>query len=903
MTRAINLDNYNSFSGADVVVTAQMNPINGKNCKTHILSSLQTISYSTHQDRAPVRAIGNINALDYVQGQRTIAGTMVFAMFNEHWMSPLLEELSAFTSNTDIWSDELPALNLTISVSNEYGYKSNMAIYGVVFIDDGGVMSINDLYTENTLQFIAVGIEPLSSQGQFKHTFSNYRDGYTIVSADTSNKWKGATYESYKKEWTTTPYTPNPGVTKQDPTSGTTNQDPTPGSNAEVIINKPIVDQGNGVVNILLPEKDHTNIYITSTNTSESITVHKKPGINEYFAELGIGDYSIKYEDPDTGIYSDPYLFSMGYDNETVTQELFPIVSYVSNDSISIIPNSDHNKLMITKESEFPGDTVIDSPSTTPSPSPSPSPTPELEYIELNIELNNNKEMVIGDLLPNTIYSIYTFDKSASSNKIYVKTFSNKEELFDIFKNYVLTNSNLHTNKNIIDFDFDSLEIGDSNIIDSVLKIENDAIRNELLIYAEKLQNEITRSYNEFSIYSAVRNDYTEPLKAKFDMSEDVKSLIIYMKNKNKNYYVSKVQANNDYEFIGKSNIRYYTQPILNNNSKGCYNHFIYYNTDVRNELKEYENVNNLKKLFIVNYKNEYDKYNKIFLEAIKAYDNFYLYRDLLEPPYCEFNNKVLIANVNYKEKLQNNNKDYYLCIGEYKDVLDHTPIRKNKINGSYESINLTEYYSGILENSYYLIWIEDDGFNSISKPFILSTYETDEDIISFYNNLAKEQLKDIKYIFDSNHAVFKSLYNNLYLEMLSENISNLKDFKYTICSSLITMESEYSNTAYTDDLAISILSLMSTDYKNRCGGVTKHNNLLTFNNVILSHMASVHIAEDGSIVKKSYEEYTYDLDEYNDGYTVLFLVEDLGLKESGFILINNISKETYSCNITLEVK
>ena len=510
---------------------------------------------------------------------------------------------------------------------------------------------------------------------------------------------------------------------------------------------------------------------------------------------------------------------------------------------------------------------------------------------------------MIENLLPNTTYSIYTFDKRASSNKIYVKTFSNKEELFDIFKNYVLTNVNLHISKDIVDFDFDSLEIGESNIIDSVLKVKDGAIRNELLVYAEKLQNEIIRSYNEFSIYSAVKNDYTEPLKAKFDISEDVKSLIIYMKNKNKNYYVNKVQANNDYEFVGKPDIRYYTQPILHNNSKGCYNHFVYYNTNVRNELKEYENVNNLSRLSIVNYKNEYNKYSKTFLEAIKAYDNFYLHRELLEPPYCEFNDKVLIANVDYKDKLQNSNDEYYLCIGEYTDVLDHTPIRKTKINGSYEKVELTEYYSGVLKNTYYLVWIENSKFNSISKPFILSTYDTDEDVISFYNNIAKDKLKEIKYIFDTNNAVFKSLYNTLYLEMLSENITSIKDFKYLVCSKLTTIEYEYSNAIYADDLVIAILSLLSTDYKNRCSGATKHNNLITFNNVTLSHMASVYIAEDGSLIKKSYDEHTYNLDEYGDGYTVLFLVEDLGLKESGFILINNITKETYSCNITLEVR
>ena len=127
ITRLINYNNYNSFSGCDVVVSAQMAPINeGAQMKVHVLGSLQTMSYSTHQDRAPVRSIGNINAIDYVQGQRTIAGTMVFAMFHQHWMTPLLEELEDHVPNTDIWSDELPALNLTISMANEYGYKSNI---------------------------------------------------------------------------------------------------------------------------------------------------------------------------------------------------------------------------------------------------------------------------------------------------------------------------------------------------------------------------------------------------------------------------------------------------------------------------------------------------------------------------------------------------------------------------------------------------------------------------------------------------------------------------------------------------------------------------------------------------------------------------------------------------------
>ena len=170
--------------------------------KMHTLGSLQTISYSTHQDRAPVRSIGNINAKDYVQGQRTIAGTMVFAMFHQHWMIPFLEELEDHVSNTDIWSDELPALNLTLSMVNEYGYRSCMVIYGVKFIDDGGVMSINDLYTENTLQYVATGIQPLKSAGQYQHSCNTKVSPFKISESSTTERsWSWSGIQSYNKKW------------------------------------------------------------------------------------------------------------------------------------------------------------------------------------------------------------------------------------------------------------------------------------------------------------------------------------------------------------------------------------------------------------------------------------------------------------------------------------------------------------------------------------------------------------------------------------------------------------------------------------------------------------------------------------------------------------------------------
>lgn len=160
------LNGYNSYSGCDIVVTAKLNTITNLKTempeKVYTLGSLQTLSVSTHQDKKPVRVIGNANALDYVLGQRTIAGSLVFAVFDQHFATEMFNDLSKATGRSFFLPDELPGLDLTISFANEYGRQSRMAIYGVRIINEGQVMSINDLYTENTYQFVALNMEPLT---------------------------------------------------------------------------------------------------------------------------------------------------------------------------------------------------------------------------------------------------------------------------------------------------------------------------------------------------------------------------------------------------------------------------------------------------------------------------------------------------------------------------------------------------------------------------------------------------------------------------------------------------------------------------------------------------------------------------------------------------------------------
>ena len=150
-----------SFSGCDIVATIDLTLPSGKRI-TSVLGQIQTINYSTFMDKKPVRSLGNVNAKDYTYGPRTIAGTIIFTVFNRHWLHEIIEEYGDQESvSYEFLVDELPPFNITISMASEYGYQSYMAIYGIRLLSEGEVLSINDVYTENTYQFVATGLDYL----------------------------------------------------------------------------------------------------------------------------------------------------------------------------------------------------------------------------------------------------------------------------------------------------------------------------------------------------------------------------------------------------------------------------------------------------------------------------------------------------------------------------------------------------------------------------------------------------------------------------------------------------------------------------------------------------------------------------------------------------------------------
>lgn len=183
-----------TYSMADMV--ANINIKTDKGTISTALGELQTISYSIFQNKAPVRVLGNMNPKDWVFGPRTIAGSLVFAVFNKHWLMDLYDNLKekAGMKNWHFISDEIPAFDITLTFANEYGFDSRMALYGVRLMNEGQTMSTNDIFIENTYQFVANDIELMDSLTAFQTEESRHQRGQIV-----DNTAKDTTKETEKK--------------------------------------------------------------------------------------------------------------------------------------------------------------------------------------------------------------------------------------------------------------------------------------------------------------------------------------------------------------------------------------------------------------------------------------------------------------------------------------------------------------------------------------------------------------------------------------------------------------------------------------------------------------------------------------------------------------------------------
>ena len=214
-----------TYSGVDIVpaisIPGQM---------PYVFGDISTLSVSTHSESFPVRICGRRNPIGFTKGARTIAGSIIFSvldiypwyrMAREMWSSSTKSAWDGTSAGDYPLADSLPPFDITVTFANEYESPNSaspsgavMRIYGVILIDDGMTLSIDDLVTENTFSFMAAGMAPLHNAkdwnlvtGSIQHQSVPYYDAPTVAEDGTQDQT-----QSVSTDYSETSYTDENGA-------------------------------------------------------------------------------------------------------------------------------------------------------------------------------------------------------------------------------------------------------------------------------------------------------------------------------------------------------------------------------------------------------------------------------------------------------------------------------------------------------------------------------------------------------------------------------------------------------------------------------------------------------------------------------------------------------------------
>lgn len=153
------------------ILSERLNQITRERIKekqVKVLGELTTVSYSIHREKFPVRSLGSVYPKTFTRGPRTIAGSLLFVVFNQAVLHELLNpdksEIEYYNRSTTL-PDQIPPFDIIINFANELGSISQLIIYGVEIQDEGQVMSIDNMALENTMRFVARDIDPMRLTG------------------------------------------------------------------------------------------------------------------------------------------------------------------------------------------------------------------------------------------------------------------------------------------------------------------------------------------------------------------------------------------------------------------------------------------------------------------------------------------------------------------------------------------------------------------------------------------------------------------------------------------------------------------------------------------------------------------------------------------------------------------
>jgi hypothetical protein len=163
---------YRTFTGVDMTVTYAMDYLVGE------LKGISAISWSIHKSKPAAVSLGEDGVNNRGSSIRTIAGSLIFSIFDENPLTAIYPEEYLANSNPQrivrkniIRPDDLPPIDLIIIMTNEYGFVSTMTLFGVQFMDSGGSIAINQLVNEEVIQYTALDIDMM-------HPIEPGPDGY-----------------------------------------------------------------------------------------------------------------------------------------------------------------------------------------------------------------------------------------------------------------------------------------------------------------------------------------------------------------------------------------------------------------------------------------------------------------------------------------------------------------------------------------------------------------------------------------------------------------------------------------------------------------------------------------------------------------------------------------------------
>lgn len=848
------IDGYNSYSGCDIVVSARLNQFtNLKKAikeKVYTLGSIQTLSVSTHQDKKPVRVIGSANALDYTMGQRTIAGSLVFAVFDKHFATEMFEDLTKATGKTFLLPDELPGMDITISFANEYGRTSRMAIYGLRIINEGQVMSINDLYTENTYQFVATAMEPLR-KGETIYSHKRIENSTVIESSvaedETEDNING---EDIVDAIESLPFD---DYNKIDLT---------------VITEQPLYNEDEGIAKFYLsPNQTTGSISIFDVKKNKVAKEIQILGNKEHHAFLSPGVYSAWYSDKDltlSNVVDFNIIASINFD---AYNDDAPTIEDVTKDSIKFICNNPTHTIGVVYNIETS------------------------ETFEKEIE---SRYCTIENLQFNTDYKVYTKDEFSSISKTAkTKTLNEDYDIVTEFKKYVEYNSNI-LSKDFAEYQEILDTITNKDIIYTLNKHKSQEAK-ELIFIAIKFQNEYIdaiNNHNENMPTKSLSNVFGNSFKFNTGVS---KTNIFINKNK-KDYFENCILYPTEVDYTGKANSIYNVVGVGNDyvkSPKYCF--YSFSDNDKEKILNTFGEVNMLEDIDIYKFRTN-SKLSANGLKCLAAKENKTKDISLLKAPTITIDESLnLIADINYLSDIGLKGNEYYLCVNKLNEVLDKTPVRKIKIQEWTETLIVNSYSSFVNSKDIFCAWIEDERFNIISDLGFASVNEEIVDINSYIvNNELNNIIKKIE------TAIKKPNYLSEFKLYINTSETGSKNLYYEIACALLR---------YNEDEAFDLIyELFKINFNTICINKERYNKVeydkekkkIKFNNANDSSLIKIAIKKDEYKITAINNQDFSIIDDNYDIY-IYYLISNNPAIKSGFVLISNNKQNSYL--IDMEVK